>query len=50
MATRWETGTRALIMFTPAERSRVEWAESGEETIERRREGLIPETPVRSIE
>jgi 4-hydroxy-3-polyprenylbenzoate decarboxylase len=26
------------------------WAESGEETIERRREGLIPETPVRSIE
>jgi len=26
------------------------WAESGEETIKRRREGLIPETPVRSIE
>ncbi|MGB9329037.1 MAG: UbiD family decarboxylase [Pseudolabrys sp.] len=26
------------------------WAESGEETIERRREGLIPEKPVRSIE
>src|SRR6476660_4373788 len=26
------------------------WAESGEETVKRRREGLIPETPVRSIE
>jgi UbiD family decarboxylase len=26
------------------------WAESGEETIKRRREGLIPETPVRSVE
>ena len=26
------------------------WAESGQETIKRRREGLIPETPVRSVE
>jgi 4-hydroxy-3-polyprenylbenzoate decarboxylase len=26
------------------------WAESGNETIERRRAGLIPETPVRSVE
>jgi 4-hydroxy-3-polyprenylbenzoate decarboxylase len=26
------------------------WAESGKETIKRRREGLIPETPVRSVE
>jgi 4-hydroxy-3-polyprenylbenzoate decarboxylase len=26
------------------------WAESGEETVKRRRKGLIPETPVSSIE
>jgi 4-hydroxy-3-polyprenylbenzoate decarboxylase len=26
------------------------WAESGSETIERRRAGLIPETPVRGVE
>jgi len=26
------------------------WAESGEETIKRRRGGLIPETPVRNVE
>jgi 4-hydroxy-3-polyprenylbenzoate decarboxylase len=26
------------------------WVESGEETIKRRRGGLIPETPVRNVE
>ena len=38
--------------MTSTRAARVEgrWAESGEETIERRRGGLIPETPVRNVE